>query len=153
MQFEYELHQEKQKFSMTYATMEHKPHFCNEWEDMPESEYESKIRDKRCYVLHYWGKPVGYMRYNLIFDFIPFITCFVIDDSYQGKGIGTETMSQWEDEMRSLGYKMVMISTEVDDSVQRFYRKLGYKDMGSILLGGILPYSQNALEMFMGKAL
>ena len=101
-----------------------------------------------CFRLFYLAQ-----RVNLIFDFIPFITCFVIDDSYQGKGIGTKTMSQWEDEMRSLDYKMVMISTEVDDSVQRFYRKLGYKDLGSILLGGILPYSQNALEMFIGKAL
>jgi ribosomal protein S18 acetylase RimI-like enzyme len=140
-------------FSMTYATTEDKPHFCNEWEDMPESEYNSKVRDKRCYVLRYEDKPIGYMRYNLIFDFIPFITCFVIDNSCQKKGFGTETMSRWEDEMRSLGYKMVMISTEVGEDAQHFYRKLGYKDMGSIVLGGILPYEQNTLEMFMGKAL
>ena len=62
-------------------------------------------------------------------------------------------MSRWEDEMRLLGYKMVMISTEVDNGAQHLYRKLGYKDMGSIVLGNILPYEQNTLEMFMGKSL
>ena len=140
-------------FTMTYATIEDKAHFCNEWEDMPESEYESKVRDKRCYIIRYEDKPIGYMRYNLMFDFIPFITCFVIDKSYRNKGFGTEVMSRWENEMRLLGYKMVMISTEVDNKVQNLYRRLGYKDMGSIVLGGILPYDQNTLEMFMGKAL
>ena len=62
-------------------------------------------------------------------------------------------MQRWENEMHSLGYKMVMISTEVDNDAQHFYRKLGYKDMGSILLGDILPYKQDMMEMFMGKPL
>ena len=140
-------------FLMTYATMDDKPHFCNEWENLPVSEYESKIRDKRCYVIQFENKPIGYMRYNLIFDFIPFVTCFYITDPYKGKGFGKQAMMNWENDMRSLGFKMVMVSTEVGDGAQHFYRKLGYKDMGSIVIGGILPYDQETLEMFMGKAL
>ena len=140
-------------FSMTYAIIEDKPHFVNQWEDLPEREFESRIRDKRCYVIRFEGNPIGYMRYNLIFDFIPFITCFYIDDPYRGKGFGKLAVLHWEDEMRSLDYKMVMISTEVDNDVQHLYRKLGYKDMGSIILGGILPYKQDVMEMFMGKPL
>ena len=62
-------------------------------------------------------------------------------------------MAHWEDEMRSFGYKAIMISTQADESGQHFYRKLGYKDMGSIVIGGILPYNQQALEIFMGKSL
>jgi len=91
-------------FSMIYATLEDKPHFCNEWENLPESEYESKIRDKRCYVIRFDEKPIGYMRYNLQFDFVPFLTSFYIDDSHQGKGLGKKAIQQWEDEMRSLGF-------------------------------------------------
>ena len=139
-------------FSMTYATIEDKPHFCNEWENLPESEYESKIRDNRCYVLRYEDKPIGYMRYNLIFDFIPFLAFMLIDRSYRKQGFGTKAMFHWEDEMRSLGYKMIMLSTEVGEDAQHFYRKLGYKDMGAIVMSDILP-EQKTLEMFMGKTL
>ena len=138
-------------FAMTYATIDDKPHFCNEWENLPESEFELKIRDKRCYVIRFEDKPIGYMRYNLIFDFIPFLTCFYIDDSYKGKGFGTKAMMNWEDEMRSLGFKMIMVSTQVNEDGQHFYRKLGYKDMGAIVMD-IPPYEQ-PLEMFLGKAL
>ena len=138
-------------FAMTYATMEDKPHFCNEWENLPDNEYEPKIRDKRCYVIRFEDKPIGYMRYNLIFDFVPFLTCFYIDDTHQGKGFGKKAMEHWETEMRSLGYKMIMVSTQVDENGQHFYRKLGYKDMGSIIMD-ISPYEQ-PLELFLGKPL
>jgi len=60
-------------------------------------------------------------------------------------------MTHWEDEMRALGYKMIMVSTQVDEDGQHFYRKLGYKDMGAIVMD-IPPYAQ-PLEMFMGKGL
>jgi ribosomal protein S18 acetylase RimI-like enzyme len=140
-------------FSMAYATLADKPHFCNEWENPPENEFESKIRDKRCYVLRLDDKPIGYMRYNLIFDFIPFLTCFYIADPHKGKGLGKQAMAQWEEDMRSKGFKMIMVSTEADNPAQNFYRKLGYKDMGAIIMGGIIPYEQNAMEMFMGKPL
>jgi len=46
---------------------------------------------------------------------------------------------------------MIMVSTQVDEDDQHFYRKLGYKDMGSIVMD-IPPYVQ-PLEMFLGKAL
>ena len=53
--------------------------------------------------------------------------------------------------MRELGYRMIMVSTQVDENGQHFYRKLGYKDMGAIVMD-IPPYEQ-PLEMFMGKPL
>ena len=139
------------KFSLVYATMDDKPHFCNERENLPESEYALKVRDKRCYVMYYEDKPIGYMRYNLIFDFVPFLTCFYVADHHKGKGFGKQAMTHWENEMRSLGYKMIMVSTQVDEDGQHFYRKLGYKDMGTIVMD-IPPYEQ-PLEMFMGKPL
>jgi len=139
------------ELTVNYATMEDKPHFVNEWENLPDSEFEPKIRDKRCYVIRLDDKPIGYMRYNLMFDFIPFLTCFYIDDEYQGKGYGKNAMLYWEDEMRDLGFKMIMVSTQVDENGQHFYRKIGYKDMGAIVMD-IPPYEQ-PLEMFMGKAL
>ena len=137
-------------FSITYASLEDKPYVCN-GNSLSESEFELKVRDKRCYILRYDEEIIGVMVFNLIFDFIPFLTLMYLEEPYRNKGFGTKAMAHWEDEMRSLGYKMIMISTQVDEDAQHFYRKLGYKDMGSIVMD-IAPYQQ-PLEMFMGKAL
>ena len=137
-------------FAITYATMADKQYVCT-GESLSESEFELKVRDKRCYILRYSGERIGVMVFNLMFDFVPFLTLMYLEDQYQRKGFGTTAMSFWEDEMRSLGYKMIMLSTQVDEEGQHFYRKLGYKDMGSIVMD-IPPYQQ-PLEMFMGKAL
>ena len=137
-------------FTITYATLQEKEYVYT-GEHLSESEYELKVRDKRCYILRYDGKPIGVMVFNLIFDFIPFLTLMYLETLYQRKGYGTKAMAYWENEMRSLGHKMIMVSTQVDEEGQHFYRKLGYKDMGSIVMD-IPPYEQ-PLEMFMGKPL
>jgi len=138
-------------FTIRHADVHDKPFFVNERENLPESEFDSKIRDKRCYVICDDVKIIGAMRYNLIFDFIPFLCILYIDGEYQRRGFGTRAMRHWEDEMRSRGHKMIMVSTQVNEEGQHFYRRLGYKDMGAIVMD-IPPYLQ-PMEMFMGKAL
>jgi len=138
-------------FSISNATMKDKEYAMSIGNAMPESEFDLKVRDKRCYILREDGKPIGIMRFNLIFDFVPFLSLMWLEESCRSKGYGTEAMVYWEDEMRSQGHKMIMISTQVDEDGQHFYRKLGYKDMGAIVID-IPPYQQ-PLEMFMGKAL
>ncbi|MCL2704359.1 MAG: GNAT family N-acetyltransferase [Defluviitaleaceae bacterium] len=137
-------------FSINYATMADMQNVCP-GENLSESEFELKVRDKRCYILRYDGEYAGVMVFNLIFDFIPFLTMFYLNPPYQRQGFGTRAMLHWEDEMRLLGYKIIMVSTQVNEDGQHFYRKMGYKDMGAIVLD-IPPYEQ-PLEMFMGKAL
>ena len=137
-------------FTMTYATIEDMPYVCS-GENLSEKEFELKVRDKRCYILRLDGNRIGVMVYNLIFDFIPFLTLFYVNDPHKGEGYGRQAMTHWENEMRSLGYKMIMVSTQVDEDGQHFFRKMGYKDMGTIVMD-IPPYEQ-PLEMFMGKAL
>ena len=53
-------------FSMTYATMDDKLHFVNQWENLPESEFESKIRDKRYYVMRFAKNFVGESSYAIL---------------------------------------------------------------------------------------
>lgn len=137
-------------FSITYATLEDKD-FVVTGENLSETEFELKVRDKRCYILRYDNERIGVMVFNLIFDFIPFLTLMYLHTAYQRKGFGKQAMLHWETEMRSLGFKMIMLSTQVNENAQHFYRKMGYKDMGSIVMD-IAPYEQ-PLEMFMGKAL
>ena len=114
-------------------------------------EFKRKVRDKRGYVISARGKPIGVMRYNLLWDNTPFLTLIYIEESYHGKGYGRQAMEFWEREMRTLGYQMVMTSTRVDEEAQHFYRKLGYIDRGGVFLDRT-PLEQ-AQEMFMIKIL
>lgn len=118
---------------------------------MSEREFLLKIRDKRGYVICDGNTPIGVIRYNLFWDEIPFLTLIHFEESYWGKGFGRQALLFWEHEMRELGYKMVMTSTQVDEQAQHFYRKMGYQDRGSLFLDNT-PHEQPQ-EMFMLKVL
>ncbi len=118
---------------------------------LPEAEFIKKVADKRGYVIFDDEKPIGILRFNMFWDSIPFLTMIYIDFSYHKKGYGREAMEFWEAEMAGLGYKMVMTSTQADEEAQHFYRKLGYKDSGCLLLD--IPGFEQPLEMFMIKAI
>ena len=60
-------------------------------------------------------------------------------------------MRYWEDEMRRQNHGMVMTSTQSDETAQHFYRKLGYRDAGCLLLD--LPGYAQPTELFFAKPL
>ncbi len=109
------------------------------------------MRNKQGYVLLKNNKPIGLLRYNLFWDNTPFCTMLFIDFRFQGKGYGTKLMKYWENDMKSQGYGMVLTSTQVDEEAQHFYRKLGYKDCGGLVVD-IQGYEQ-PMELFLIKAL
>jgi len=108
---------------------------------LSETEFALKVRDKRGYIISDDDTPIGIMRYNLFWDNIPFLTMIHLKEICHGKGFGKQAMLSWEDEMRRLGYQMVMTSTRVDEAAQHFYRALGYQDRGAIFLDGT-PFEQ-----------
>lgn len=118
---------------------------------LPDKEFEKKVRDKMGYVVLEDGKPIGLLRYNLFWDNTPFLTLIFIHRSYQKKGLGCKVMDFWEREMKKAGYGMIMVSTQVDEEAQHFYRKLGYKDCGCLVVD--IPNYEQPMEMFMAKAL
>jgi GNAT superfamily N-acetyltransferase len=118
---------------------------------LSKSEFELKIRDKRGYIISDDDTPIGIIRYNLFWDTVPFLTLIYFEESWRGKGFGKQAMLFWEDEMRRLGYKWVMTSTDVDENAQHFYRKLGYRDFGCLVMD-IPPLNEN-MEMFLMKIL
>lgn len=138
-------------FNIRYVNNSDKKFWYSLDHHMPESEFELKIRDKRGYVISDDAKPVGVMRYNLFWDNTPFLTLIYFKESFRGKGFGKKAMQFWEQQMSELGYKMIMTSTQVDEQAQHFYRKLGYKDAGCLVLD-IPPFVQ-PLEMFLVKYL
>ena len=134
-----------------YATKQDKAFWFTLDTHLSESEFERKIRDRRGYIFCDGGKPIGVMRYNLLWDNTPFLTYIYFEKSHRGKGFGRQAMQFWETEMRTLGYKMLITSTQVDEQAQHFYRKLGYQDRGGIFLDNT-PLAQPQ-EMFMLKVL
>lgn len=118
---------------------------------LPKTEFINKVRDKRAYVLLQNDTPVGILRYNLFWDNTPFCTMIFIDTNDQKKGYGRKLMEYWEEDMKSQGFGMLLVSTQVDESSQCFYRKLGYKDCGGFVID--LPGYEQPMEMFLVKGI
>ncbi|HBL83563.1 MAG: GNAT family N-acetyltransferase [Clostridiales bacterium GWF2_38_85] len=120
--------------TISYATQQDKQEYFSIDKHLLASEYESKVRDRRCYIIRDNKNVIGVMRYILFWDCIPFLTLIYLNEAYRGKGYGKNAILFWEKEMRDSGFRMVMISTQVDEQAQHFYRKLGYIDKGSLFL-------------------
>ena len=116
---------------------------------LPENMFLLKVRDRQGYVLLEDDKPVALLRYNLFWDNTPFCTMLYVENSEQRRGYGRALMEYWENEMRTLGFGMLMVSTQVDESAQHFYRKLGYKDCGGFTVD--IPGYEQPMEMIMSK--
>ncbi|MBE5986538.1 MAG: GNAT family N-acetyltransferase [Paenibacillaceae bacterium] len=113
------------------------------------TEFEKKIRDKMGYVLLEDHIPYGLLRYNLFWDNTPFCTMLYVDSDSRGRGYGNKLMNFWENDMKSMGYGMLMTSTQVDEDAQHFYRKLGYQDSGGLIIN--IPGYEQPMEMFLIK--
>ena len=118
---------------------------------LPEQEFDHKVARKQGYVLLDDATPVGLLRYNLFWDNTPFCTMLYIHRDHQGKGYGKMLMAHWEQDMKDLGYGMLLTSTQVDENAQHFYRKLGYKDCGGLAID--VPGYEQPMELFMIKAI
>lgn len=118
---------------------------------LPEDEFVKKVRDRQGYVLLIEDKPAGLLRYHLFWDNTPFCTMLYIDAKYQHAGYGKRLMEHWERDMKQKGYGMVLTSTQVDESAQHFYRKLGYKDCGGFVID-VKGYEQ-PMELFLIKGI
>lgn len=93
-----------------------------------------KILNKEIYVIRDSDKHIGWMRYSYFWDNTPFMNMLWIDEPYRNSGIGTKIVLDWEKLMQANGVKLVMTSTQANEQAQHFYRKLGYKDAGCLLL-------------------
>ena len=101
---------------------------------LPEAEFERKVREKQGYLLLEDGQPAGLLRYNLFWDNTPFCTLLFVDWPRQGRGYGRRLMEHWAADMRRQGYRLLLTSTQADEGAQHFYRRLGYRDCGCLLL-------------------
>ena len=132
-----------------YAAESDKPFWYTLDRHLPERRWPVKVRDRQAYVLLEDGVPKGILRYNLFWDNTPMCTMLYIDPAHQRQGLGTLLMRFWEEDMKSRGYGMLLTSTQVDESAQHFYRKLGYKDCGGLTVD--VPGYEQPMELFLVK--
>ena len=99
-----------------------------------ETELKNCIMTERILIMFNDDIFIGWLRFNLFWDNIPFMNMLYFLEDYRGKGYGSQLASFWEQEMLKRKYKMVLTSTQSNEQAQFFYRKIGYVDCGSLLL-------------------
>lgn len=132
-------------------TLEDKKFVMSIDKHVDEIKYDRRVYSESGYIICEGNEMVGTMFHSILWDNLPFMNFIFVRNEYRGKGIGSKAILAWEDEMRKQGYKMVLISTQVDEAAQHLYRKLGYVDCGGLLFNGT-PFEQ-PMEMFMRKVL
>lgn len=103
-------------------------------EHISKDELVNIVKHNRVILMFVDDKFVGWLRYSLFWDNTPFMNMLYFLDNERGKGYGKKLVTFWETEMKKLNYKFVLTSTQSNEEAQFFYRKLNYKDNGSLLL-------------------
>lgn len=119
--------------------------------EMDETGYDRRVYCKSGYVLWENAVPVGLMHYSVLWDKLPFLNLLIVDEAYRNRGFATQALAFWEEDMRRQGYKMVLLSTQADETAQNLYRHLGYKDCGGLVFENT-PMDQ-PMELFFKKVL
>lgn len=110
---------------------------------------EKRIAENRGYIIYNGAVPIGVIAYNMFWDKLPFLSLIKIAPEYRRCGFGRTAISLLEDELRKLGYRALLVSTQTDEEAQHFYRKTGYKECGCLVLNEE-PLKQ-PMEMFFIK--
>ena len=106
------------------------------------------IYNNQVYVICSERRILGMLRYSLFWQTIPFLDLIFIDNSIRKQGQGTTLLLYWEHQMKLMGYRHVMTSTQSDETAWQFYEKLDYRKIGSFL-----PPEQNTDEWIYLKEL
>lgn len=137
----------KNKIEIRYAIYDDREFWSSLDKHLTDAEFDKKVRDKQAFVLTVDEQQVSLLRYNLFWDNTPFCTLLFVADGYQNRGYGSALMRYWENEMKALGYRWLLVSTQSDESAQNFYRKIGYTDCGCLLA------PNQTAELFLSKTL
>ncbi len=113
--------------------------------------YANRVYTKSGYVIWEKDRRIGIILHCVIWDRIPFMNLIWLSEEHRGKGFGRGAILAWEEEMKNRGYRMVLISTQVDEDAQYLYRKLGYIDCGGWVFCNT-PFDQ-PMELFLRKVL
>ena len=99
-----------------------------------EAVLDDLLAHRRIYVLKKNEENIGWLRWSLFWDEIPFMNMLYVTQEYRRQGGGQKLVRFWERQMQAQGYDFVLTSSRSDEQGQHFFRKLGYRDAGTLLL-------------------
>ena len=99
-------------------------------------EVSESVRRGRILLAGQDGQTIGWLRWSLFWDEIPFMNMLYLLDDFRRQGVGHALVSRWEEDMRRQGHRRVMTSSQANEEAQHFYRRLSYQDAGALLLPG-----------------
>ena len=93
---------------------------------------------------------IGYLWYEYLWGYIPFISLIRIHKSFHRKGIGEKMIKFLERKMKKMNVERILSSTEVENSVAiKFHQNIGFKECGYFELSQWEPNK----ELFFEKLL
>jgi GNAT superfamily N-acetyltransferase len=84
-------------------------------------------------------QPLGWLRWGLFWDSVPFMNLLFVVAEHRGRGFGRMLVEGWESRCRDAGHGLVLTSSMSDEEAQHFYRHLGYQDSGTLQLPDEAP--------------
>jgi GNAT superfamily N-acetyltransferase len=118
---------------------------------LPEGAFERKLASRHAFVLEVAGEGLAILRCSLFWESIPFCDLLYVAEGERRRGRGRALTEHWEREMKRLGFRLVMTSTQADEEGQHFWRRLGYRDCGSFILP--FPGYEQPPELILAKPL
>lgn len=94
------------------------------------------LSEGRILIAELEGEFVGWLRWNLFWDIVPFMNLLYVLNEYQGKGYGRALTGHWENMLHAQGHEKVMTSSAQDENAQHFYVHLGYRAIGGFMITG-----------------
>jgi GNAT superfamily N-acetyltransferase len=92
-------------------------------------------------------EPLGFLRWGLFWDHVPMMNLLIVVPPARGHGVGRALVTEWERACADVGHATVLTSTQADESAQHFYRRLGYREAGSLI------YPGQAIELLFSKTI
>ena len=133
---------------ISIATVKEEPHvFVFDKRHLTREQLSKAISDNRVYVAKTDDIVLGYARFGLFWDSIPFLNMLYVPDGYKRMGVGSYLLKHWENDMREKGHAMVLTSSMTNEKGQHFFRKHGYMDIGNIF------FEDEGLELILSKRL
>lgn len=103
---------------------------------LPDAGVTEAVAQRRVLVAVAGSERIGFVRWGLLWDEVPFMHLLWVVPERRAAGVGTAVVGAWEDLHRVAGHTLVLTSTSAAEPAQHFYRRLGYADSGSFVLPG-----------------
>jgi len=99
---------------------------------VPKEVLTKKIENQEILLVYFEDNIIGFLRFGYFWDLIPFINLIFIEEDYRNQGVGTTLVERFNKTMSDYGHQEVFTSSLSNETAQHFYRKLGFKDIGSL---------------------